>query len=217
MEYKFRPIDKWPRAMTPGKERRVSPFKTSLDKTWRQLDAELRHLKAKEPIVVQVALDEKYIRLDGRPRADAPDPKHPGVIIAFDAKIGGANPAPLKFVCDACTRWQDNIRAITLTLERLRLADLYGVTKAGEQYTGWRALPGPIITPPAMTVEEAARSVGHAIGIIDDASIIGSVETFKMSYRAACAKLHPDAGGNAAAWQQLQQAADVLKRHHGIA
>jgi hypothetical protein len=30
-------------------------------------------------------------------------------------------------------------------------------------------------------------------------------------------KLHPDAGGDTAQFQKLQQAAEVLKKHHGLA
>jgi hypothetical protein len=60
-----------------------------------------------------------------------------------------------------CVKWTDNVHAIALTLERLRLADLYGVTSRGEQYAGWKMLPGPITAgpgaAPTMSMEDAAR------------------------------------------------------------
>lgn len=42
--------------------------------------------------------------------------------------------------------WQANIRAIAKTLEHLRDLDRWGVTKRGEQYTGWKALPATAST-----------------------------------------------------------------------
>src|SRR5947208_1880483 len=82
----------------------------------------------------QFAVTESDIRLDGRPRARAVA-SHPGVVLAFDSRHG-----PLKYAVDTFDRWQDNLRAIALGLEHLRAVDRYGVTRRGEQYTGWRQI-----------------------------------------------------------------------------
>jgi hypothetical protein len=42
---------------------------------------------------------------------------------------------------DPMESWQHNVYAIAKSLEALRLVDRYGVTRRGEQYTGWKALP----------------------------------------------------------------------------
>jgi len=44
--------------------------------------------------------------------------------------------------CDSFKDWEANLRAIALSLERLRAADRYGVTtEEKEQYIGWLRLP----------------------------------------------------------------------------
>ena len=68
------------------------------------------------------------------PRANA-SPKSPAVVIAFESKHG-----PLQYATDAFTHWQANVRAVALGLEALRRVERYGITKHGEQYTGWKQL-----------------------------------------------------------------------------
>lgn len=80
MDILFRPIEHWPRDLTKFRVR--SQFKANYNDTLYLLDGELYKLSAKN-IVLQVALDESEIRLDGLPRANA-TPRHPGVILAFD-------------------------------------------------------------------------------------------------------------------------------------
>lgn len=147
-------------------------------------------------------------------RGDAPNPQHPGIVLSFTARIGG-RPTPLKFVCDHFANWKDNLRAIALTLERLRLADLYGVTKSGEQYTGWRALPAPLVTPPPMTLEYAAQLMATHSDDFGADLIASDGSAFSAAYRQAVKKVHPDAGGgDDEAWEQLQQAKTVLEAHY---
>lgn len=128
---RFRPLE---RQFPPNPDRRWSPFRASLGETLQVLERELRMLHA-ERIVVQVALGERQIRNDGMPRSDA-RADHPGVVLAFDSKWG-----PLQYATDDFHHWEDNLRAIALAMEALRKVDRYGVSKRGEQYTGWKALP----------------------------------------------------------------------------
>ena len=88
--------------------------------------------------MLQVDISERYIRTDGLPYANARYGTNPGVIVSFDSRHG-----PLRYATDAFTEWQDNLRAIALSLEALRAVDRYGVTRRGEQYTGWRAIAAP--------------------------------------------------------------------------
>jgi hypothetical protein len=127
----FRPIDSWPGARTSHP--RQSQFKASWQRTLDLLDLELSKLQAGQ-IVIQLALREDQIRLDGWPRSGT-HPEHPGVILAFNSRYG-----PLKYATDTFTEYPDNLRAIALGLESLRRVDRYGITKRGEQYTGWREL-----------------------------------------------------------------------------
>lgn len=134
-DFTFRPITTWPGELT--RSRRRSPFGASHGQTLRLLRTELAHIVARRsaPVVIQLALREQDIRQDGLPRANARQPEHPGVILAFDSRYG-----PLRYATDVFTDWQANLRAIALGLESLRRVDRYGITKRGEQYAGWRAL-----------------------------------------------------------------------------
>lgn len=180
--------------------RRYSPFRANWSKTIDQLEHELEELGAKE-VVFQLDMEERDIRLDGMPRADA-KPRSPRVIISFESKHG-----PLRYQCDAFEgnyrepSWQANVRAIALGLEALRQVERYGITKRGEQYTGWKALP------------ESSQSHDEAIAFLASvtgwtpAVVAGSLQN---SYRDAAKRLHPDVGGNRDMWEQLQKARQVL-------
>lgn len=215
INYVFRPIDKWPRPMTPRRQK--SPFAVTLAKTYKLLDRELSHLKVEGEVVIEAALKPHEIRLDGRPRADANKPAHPGVILSFTAKLAG-RPAPLRYVCDACAEWEDNLRAIVLTLERLRLVDLYGVTQSGEQYRGWNALPpgGPTIVP-TMTVEQAAAWLSRMVDRPGAGErVMAQSNYYRELYRAAAAQFHPDKHGGAirSEWDTLAEVKRLLDAHH---
>lgn len=133
--------------------------------------------------MIQLALDETDIRLDGWPRGNA-TPRHHGVILAFESKHG-----PLKYATARYYPWQANLRAIALGLEALRAVDRYGVTKRGEQYAGWKALPagdGPSVARGWRLIEE------H-----------GGV-------REALKATHPDRGGDARDFADVQAAREGL-------
>lgn len=161
----FRPITLWPGTMTRNRTR--SPFSASYSATLDLLNRELWHLGARE-VMLQLALQEGDIRRDGMLRAHS-RPAHPGVILAFQSKHG-----PLQYATDEFTDWESNLRAIALGLEALRKVDRYGITKRGEQYAGWKALP------PATDSAERGRWLIEQHG--------GE----KQALRAT----HPDHGGN---------------------
>ena len=98
------------------------------------LKHELERLQASN-VVIEMDLTEVDIRRDGLPRNNA-RPTTPRVCLSMDSPYG-----PLRYPCDTFLSWQDNVRGIALALEALRKVDRYGVTKRGEQYTGWKALP----------------------------------------------------------------------------
>lgn len=173
----FRPLTLWPGKSTAN--RRRSPFDSPWSSTTDLLDRELHHLGARD-VVLQLALSEYDIRNDGMPRANARKPSHPGVVLAFSSRYG-----PLQYATDTFDDWQANVRAIALALEALRKVDRYGITKRGEQYAGWKALP-------AQTTSEADR--GREL-IMQHGSVT-----------AALKATHPDHGGNAADFHAVQAA-----------
>lgn len=117
---------------------RVSPFKASWPSTVELLAKELRAHGAQRG-VLELGLGENDLRLDGVPRADR-SPRIAGVVLSFTATRVPGKPA-LRYEVGTFYAWQDNVRAIALGLEALRAVDRYGVTKRGEQYAGWKALP----------------------------------------------------------------------------
>jgi hypothetical protein len=168
----------------------------------------LRHLCAKQ-VIIQTYHFIEDLRRDGLPKASARVPQSPSVILSFNSKHGA-----LSYPCDTFTKWEDNLRAIALALEALRTVDRYGVTKTGEQYRGWTALP-PV---DSKTLEqEAAEFISrHSPSQFVTSSILSSVTVFQDAYRHAARKLHPDTGGKHEDFVKLQQFADVLKKKHRI-
>ena len=225
MNIVYRPIEVWPGE--PTKNRQYSPFSTEKTvttsfggyktrergATWSRaievVEKEARHIaKTGSLVVVQLFLTEREIRRDGKPRADA-RPSQPGVIVNIESKNG-----PLSFPCDTFRNWIDNLYAIGMALEALRKVDRYGVTKRGEQYTGWRALPGAGGSTATMTAEAAALFVANWSGQDAD-ELLRHADIARAGYKLAAKKLHPDVGGDTHAFQQLQTAKTVLEKHHG--
>lgn len=161
--------------------RRRSPFRASWSSTVELLAKELRALNARR-VVIELDMDEADFRLDGIPRANA-TARTPGVVISFESPHG-----PLRYAVDTFDHWQDNIRAVALGLQALRAVDRYGVTKRGEQYAGWKALPtgsGPSA--------DRGRALIRAHG----------------SVKRALFATHPDHGGSADDFADVQAAREL--------
>jgi hypothetical protein len=219
IDARFAPIVAWPRALT--KSRKSGQFRASYPATLDLLESELRHLRARN-IVIQTAMRQEDLRNDGWPRAGARKPSMPGVIVSFESSQG-----PLSFACDRYFEWEDNLRAIALTLESLRAVERYGATPHREQYRGFAALPAPPApsagaVPPGAghraaegdfaTAEEAARFVaGHTPGAVTSSAILSDALARERALRLAAKKLHPDQGGDAAQFLRLQEAAALLR------
>lgn len=181
MEIKCRPISTFPDEFHASPNF-SDPFRSGWTSTMTLLERELEKLGARGA-VIELALTEREIRLDGWPRAEA-RPSHPGVVISFDSKHG-----PLRYGTDAFPHWQANVRAVALGLEALRKVDRYGIGKRGEQYQGWRQLTAG----PAMTATEAQELLDSYGG-----------------ERKALQASHPDTGGSSEEFQKVQGAREVL-------
>jgi hypothetical protein len=209
VEFIFRPIDRWPQEPTPRSRQRHAHFRVNYNATLKLLSYELEKLGVKRAFI-QADLREQEIRIDGQLRADA-KPRSPRVIIAAETKHG-----PVSLPCNQYLDWQDNIRAIALSLEALRAVDRHGVTKRGEQYRGLKQLTagdGPI-----NTLEAAALLAKHCEGEFSKAMLVSIAHipnAFEICYRFAAKKLHPDVAGEAGRpeWDKLQRAAAILRDH----
>jgi hypothetical protein len=173
--------------------------------------------------VLEAGFRDSDLRVDGWPKGNASQPWHPGVRLAFDAPDKG----PLIYATDvydqpawasgSISPWQANLRAIALGLEALRAVDRYGITKRGEQYRGFLALPpgqtgSTGAPPPAMTRPDAAKRLLDAAGwdaamldvVLGDTDLAGTL--FKRAQRAA----HPDSGSRTM-WDDVNAAWEVLR------
>lgn len=182
-------------------------FKATWSSTLRLLETELHHLDARN-VVIQADFAEHDLRIDGMPKANARQPNHPGIRIAFDSTHG-----PLTYSTDSCEYWQHNVRSIALGLQALRAVDRYGVTKRGEQYQGWAQLPaGNGSAPSSMTKLDAVRLVAEHAGVGFIASMdISDQVAMRLHFRRARANAHPDRNaGDSAAFLQLEHAGRLL-------
>lgn len=210
-----RPIDQWPGKLRPDVSRAMPTFTASWSSTVDLLEREVDMIAARgvSEAAIQLAVVESDLRLDGWIRANA-RPAHPGVIVAFESKYG-----PLRYHTDyfasnyEMAGWQANVRAVALGLEALRRVDRYGITKDGEQYKGWNALPAGTPMRAAMTVEEAALFIAEHSGwaSADLDALVDEPGVLDAEYRRAAKRLHPDVGGDPALFRRLQQARELLE------
>lgn len=207
MRYEIRPLVAW--TDPEAKPRRSSSrFRANWQDTLEFLTAEIEKVGGKPPVVIQVDVQEADIRRDGMLRATA-RVGHPGVVVSFESDYG-----PLRYATDAYEKdwshgmpgWQANLRAIALTLEALRAIDRWGVSKRGEQYTGWKALPaaGGATFPSADEAERWMRTYA------DEHRIDGDLASLSTLYRSMAKRMHPDAGGSAGDWERLNAAKLLL-------
>jgi hypothetical protein len=201
MNYQFRPLT-WTGALTPVGARKNATFKATYPATLGLLFREAEKLGARD-LVLQVDISERDIRTDGLPRAAAKYGSNPGVIVSFDSAHG-----PLRYQTDAFTEWQDNLRAIALSLEALRAVDRYGISKRGEQYTGWRAIEaGDSFGTPERALEWMRAFYAADRGWSADE--VAALAPGQL-YRQLAKMLHPDAGGGEADWDRLDNARQLL-------
>lgn len=203
----IRPLTVWPGDLTPADARLASPFSAPLSSTLSTLNRELAAIRAANP-VLEAAIDASQFRVDGRPRATA-RAAHPGVVLSLPTTIHG----PLRYATDRFLTWQDNLRGVVLGLEALRRVERYGITRRGEQYTGFRALPAGEGGNPSgsiLTEAQALSFLTEHSGILLTAA--STPDEVTRAYRRASRALHPDAGGSVAMFQRLGQAYDLLRR-----
>jgi hypothetical protein len=206
MKYTVRPISD----RTPfGGGHETSKFKVNWSQALDLLDRELWNLDA-ENVVIEVDVPESGIRNDGQLRANA-RAASPAVRVAFDSNQGPLVYATDRFVPGWGSRmlnWQHNVYAIALGLEALRKIDRYGITRRGEQYTGWKAIEA---TPAGMGRDAALAVITRWSRWHNPVTADESAVSIRAHVRRARANAHPDRnGGDRTAWDQVEQAAKVL-------
>lgn len=221
LTYTVRPISD--RTAFTGKHQ-PSQFKVRWSDALDLLEREYRQLNGRH-LVLEVDVEEWHIRNDGGLYANA-RAATPAVRVAFESKFGPIVMATDRFVRGAASfyvsgwsgrdrresmqDWQHNVYAIAKSLEALRMVDRYGVTKRGEQYTGWKALPpGTGLAPTGMTVDLALKVLSEETG----GNSAGTAEGLAVLLRNAKANAHPDRNnGDRSRWNAVDEAEQVLRR-----
>jgi hypothetical protein len=102
--------------------------------------------------------------------------------------------------CIPCDRWrlvEENLRAVARTIEALRGIERWGAKDmVNAAFRGFKALPGGIVTPPP------TMPWYEVLGVDPDANAL----QVKAAYRELIKLNHPDAGGQAEAFQKIQAA-----------
>ena len=167
---------------------RSSPFRAPWQKTVDLLASELKAHDARDA-VMEIDVTAGMIRRDGMPQARAVM-STPGVVLSFRASALEGDPQ-LRYEAAEFFGWQDNVRALALSLQALRAVSRYGAVKRGEQYVGNHQLT---------TGSSGDGDAYHGRMLIDQAG---------GSWRRAAAAAHPDAGGEADDFRDVIAARDV--------
>lgn len=194
MRMEFRPIDTWPWPHTDRRE--DSPFSAGHQATRDLLERELRMLDTAVGRIC-MALSDAGIRQDRTGPLASASPDHPGVIVVAELTSGET----LRFGTDRYRGWQANLRAVSLGMESLRRVDRYGITRSGEQYRGFMALPAG----------DGETSEAEAWSVIERMSGMSAPRDHPdRAVRCAMAAAHPDRDGDPDLFDAVVRAAKVL-------
>ena len=174
----------WPRTQNPGRPKFESK---TIDWEARDIVRELRLMQATNIIINS----NMQYRNDGLPytRQNVSDT---GVAVYF--KLNGEDQC---IPCDKWARLEDNLRAIAKTINAMRGIERWGAKEmVNAAFRGFKALPASIITP------APHRDWWVVLGVSEHANAL----EVKSAYREALKLHHPDAGGNAADFKEIQDA-----------
>lgn len=180
----------WPRTLRTGRQRAafsrqsVRPFSVVRD----EILAELRLLGVKRDTVVMST--NVPIRRDGLPYANMAAPEDVGVAVYF-VLAGEQKCIP----SDKWDRIEDNMRAISLTINALRGLERWGAKQMMDAaFAGFAALPaGGNDSPDAWWT---------VLGVAPDADL----KEVDIAFRGLLHKHHPDVGGDPEMFHRIQTA-----------
>lgn len=192
----------WPDSR-PRTERWVrdrAKFRTSFTAAREDLVNELRLLGAKNVVISS----NVPVRMDGLPYARYPEPDDPGVAVYFD--LDGQ---PRCFAIDKWSTVKDNMKSIQKTIEAIRGIERWGSAEMMHAaFEGFQALPAHTAS---------ASAWWDVLGVTPDATAVMIERAFRYLARTR----HPDAGGTAEAFHEIQDARDrgitqIQRRARGL-
>lgn len=195
----------WPRTLPAY--RRVAKFAKKVEHRWpdgkvanwkKSVDLTLNEARirvlvelermglSREDVVISTNVP---LRLDGEPRSGAREPDDPGVAVYWQ-EAGGARRC---IAIDIYETVADNLAAIAATLDAMRAIERHGGAAILERaFTGFTALPAP----------GARREWWEVLGVPKGSSR----DDITSAYRRLRSQHHPDKGGSAAAFDEVERA-----------
>ena len=177
--------ESWPRTES-HKVKRAQFKDRSVFTARRELESEIRKFGGRD-LIISSNLE---LKLDGTPRSGQKQPADKGVAVFFERKG-----EPMALACDVYSSVEDNLWALVRTLEALRQIERDGSPALiNRAFKGFAALPDP-----------NTRQWWEVLGVEKTAD--------NSTIRAAFIRLakihHPDAGGDAVVFDQVQKAYDM--------
>jgi hypothetical protein len=130
------------------------------------------------------------LRLDGNPRSNQKQPADRGVAIFFKRKDDD-----VALACDIYTTVEDNLWALCRTLDALRQIERDGSPSLiNRAFKGFAALPDP-----------NTKKWWEVLNLPETADDV----TIRRTYLQLAKQYHPDAGGDAVMFDQVQKAYDL--------
>jgi hypothetical protein len=189
----------WPHdySRTPTNKIRNSRFRTTLGAARDYVKAEIKRLDGKDPIIsTNIPLKQ-----DGDLRADwsrARIDDHGASVYFMRNKV------QVCLCCDTYSKVWENLHAIGRTIEALRQIDRDGVSDfLNRTFTGFKALPESVVLN--------QKSIWEILGLTVKP---GSIDAIHLAYKQKAKQLHPDLGGSAESFQELQTAYKQAKSHY---
>lgn len=184
----------WPAGYARTQKPKRSAFKVTPGAAQDELLSEVKRLGGKNLIVST----DQVLNNDGSIRMSAKEPSDKGVAIYFDYKG-----KPVALCCDQYNEMRDNLYALAKSINAIRGIERWGVSDFLERaFTGFTALP-----------EAGVKKHWHEVlGV----SPFASFEFVKYAWREKIKYAHPDAGGNAEKFNEINSAYEEYKELHKI-
>ncbi len=161
----------------------------TLAEAMERLEVEIERLGVARSAVLSSNI---ALGVSGKPLGNATRGIDPGVCLYFTLK-GQPHALP----CDRFEHVEQNIAALAAHIEATRAIERYGVADVRDIYAGFQALPPPV-----------ERSWRDVLG----ATRLDGLPAVELKYRRLRRDTHPDKGGSAEAFNEVERAWEAAQK-----
>jgi len=163
----------------------VSGRKHTISESARELEQEIRRMGGGDMVISS----NLRVKANGLPYSGQRTPDDPGVAVYFHW-----HDRDLVFACDKWLSIEDNLWAIVKHIEALRGQERWGVGSLDQAFAGYAALPDP-----------DAKQWFEVLNVSPNANN----QEIRNAYLQLVRQYHPDHGGDAILFDQVQKAYDL--------